>query len=61
MNRKDEVDEIIKGVELSWRYIWCDSLICGCLGCINKSGRVESMGVSRFEWNQWVKDNPQTN
>jgi len=54
-NTEKTVDEQMKGMVEDWRYRWCDSGRCACLGAANCSGHFKG---TKEEWEQWVKDNP---
>ena len=55
---KIKMDGIMLGLPYSYRYMWCTSSICGCMGCANRAGGAESKGVTKEDWKQWVKENP---
>lgn len=55
---KEKVNEIMQSMPLDWRYRWCEAVVCACLGCANRSGDAKAEGVTKAEWEQWVKDNP---
>jgi len=56
---KEEVNKIMQSLPLEWRYRWCEAGPCCCLGCANVSGNVKAKGVTKAEWEEWVKDNPE--
>lgn len=41
-----------------WRYRWCESRACGCLGCSNRSGSLAQLGFERKDWEAWIAKNP---
>lgn len=55
---KETVDKIMQSIPFEWRYYWCESKICCCLGCVNKAGGAVAKGITKSEWEEWVKDNP---
>jgi hypothetical protein len=55
INPKD-VDAVMNGMFPSWRYRWCESEVCACMGCANRAGKVH---FSKEEWESWVKENPE--
>lgn len=52
------IDAIMQGLPIQWRYYWCEAEICACLGCANGSGRAD---ITKAEWEEWVKRNPPPN
>tara|TARA_R110000851_G_C13102760_1_gene569334 strand:- start:79360 stop:79545 length:186 start_codon:yes stop_codon:yes gene_type:complete len=54
------LSKVMEAMPVEWRYYWCGSKICGCLGCANNSGRLASAGYTREDWAKWVEQNPQT-
>lgn len=52
------IQTIMQAIPSDWRYTWCESEVCGCLGCANRSGGATASGVLKSEWQKWVKDNP---
>jgi len=48
----------MSAMPMDWRYRWCESGACGCLGCANASGGVGAAGYSKQDWEGWVTDNP---
>ena len=43
---------------IDWRYNWCESEICACVGCVNVSGKLIEQGYTKKDWEEWVKENP---
>lgn len=43
----------------SYRYKWCRSKNCACLGCANKAGGLAAKGYTWEDWNKWVGKNMQ--
>jgi len=56
---KEEVNKIMQSIPLDWRYRWCEARVCCCLGCVNKAGNILAKGVTKAEWEEWVRDNPE--
>lgn len=54
----DILDELMNKMPLLWRYYWCESVACACLGCANSSGGLTENGFNRKDWEQWVKEHP---
>jgi len=46
------VDQVMSEVSCSIRFVWCSAMICGCLGCANKSGGVMSK-ITHQDWVLW--------
>jgi hypothetical protein len=46
----DEVDAIMQTMPEDWRYRWCESKVCACMGCVG----VGSRDVTKAEWHVWV-------
>ena len=61
MMSKEQVHEVMMGVQPEWRYRWCGGGWCGCMGCSNVSGGVTSKGVTKDQWDEWVAANPDPN
>jgi len=55
MKTNEEVDKLMLTVYPEWRYRWCEAEICGCMGCVNRSG---GKPVTKEEWQDWVRRNP---
>lgn len=45
---------------LDWKYRWCESDVCACLGAANCSGGLIKNGFTKEQWQEWVNKNPQT-
>lgn len=54
----DELNTVMADMLEPWRYRWCESGACGCMGCGNRSGRLSALGFEKEEWEQWVIRNP---
>lgn len=61
MMSKEQVHEVMMGIQPEWRYRWCGGGWCGCMGCSNVSGGVTSKGVTKDQWDEWVAANPDPN
>lgn len=55
---KEEVNKIMQSIPLDWRYRWCEARVCCCLGCANASGGAKAKGVTKADWEEWVRNNP---
>lgn len=42
----------------NWRMIWCESGACACLGCANRSGKLERLGFTKEQWTAWKNSLP---
>ncbi|MDU8350661.1 hypothetical protein RYA05_02015 [Pseudomonas syringae pv. actinidiae] len=54
----DELNAVMQDMPESWRYRWCNSGACGCMGCGNRSGSLSGLGFTEEEWASWVEKNP---
>lgn len=55
---KPNINEIMLSMPLEWRYRWCESKACCCLGCVNRAGGIEAQGFTKEDWLEWVNRNP---
>lgn len=54
-----EVDAFMAKVYEPFRYRWCDSTMCFCMGCVNRSASSrQDRSITREQWDAWVKRNP---
>jgi hypothetical protein len=53
---KRTADEVMITMPEGWKYRWCESPCCACLGCVNH--RFMNAGLSKKDWEKWVEDNP---
>lgn len=53
------IDELMSRISPSDRYYWCESKICGCMGCANGFGQLKANGYTKEEWQEWVRENPE--
>lgn len=60
-NEKPPFEVAIQDVHESWRYRWCGSGACGCMGAANCSGGMSGRGYTHEEWQEWVAKNPDPN
>lgn len=56
--KEQQLDRVMASMQENWRYYWCESGACGCLGCANGSGQLLSLGFSKKDWETWVQNNP---
>lgn len=61
MTSKAQVNDVMMGIPVEWRYNWCDGGWCACMGAANCSGRASAQGVTKLEWLEWVLENPNPN
>lgn len=54
-------EEAILAVPESWRYRWCSSGPCACMGGANCSGGLRGLGFTFEQWQEWVAKNPDPN
>lgn len=54
-------EEAILALPERWRYRWCNSGPCGCMGGANCSGGLSGKGFTYEQWQEWVKNNPDPN
>ena len=59
MSERPSLDELMRSMPPQWRYRWCESRLCGCLGCANRTGRLIFYGYTREDNNEWIKNNPE--
>jgi hypothetical protein len=60
MMDKEQVHQIMMEMYPEWRYRWCGSWACACMGAANCSGGAASKGVTFEQWEEWKKDYPYT-
>lgn len=53
---KIEIDKLMKSIYYPNRYRWCEAGLCGCMGCVNRS---DNLPITKEEWREWVKNNPE--
>jgi hypothetical protein len=46
-------DELMAIMPEKWRERWCSAEVCGCMGCVNGSGHLESYGHTKEDWVRW--------
>lgn len=54
-------DEAILAMPEQWRYRWCASGPCACMGGANCSGGLSRQGFTFEQWQEWVSNNPNPN
>jgi len=54
----DTIDSLMGRMPPPWRYRWCESNACACLGCANRSGGLTRDGFSKADWSKWTARNP---
>lgn len=42
-----------------WRYRWCEASACACAGCCNRSPAARVIHLTKKQWEEWVKQNPE--
>lgn len=35
---------------------WCESELCACLGCANRSGGLHKAGITKEEWREYMAE-----
>lgn len=56
----DQIDGKMDHMKKSMRYNWCEEgVLCGCMGCANKSGGLAEAGFTKAHWEDWVRRNPE--
>ena len=53
-----ELDAHMQTIYEPFRYRWCDSGPCACMGCANLAGELYKHNVSKEEWEEWVRTHP---
>lgn len=54
-------EEAILAMPEHWRYRWCSSGPCACMGGANCSGGLRAKGFTFEQWQEWVNENPDPN
>ena len=54
------INEVMLSIPIEWRYYWCESKVCCCLGCVNRAGGIERKGFTKEDWLKWVENNPKS-
>lgn len=57
-NFKPTIDAFMENMPKDWRYRWCESKRCYCLGGANCSGGLRARGFTKEDWQKWVDKNP---
>jgi hypothetical protein len=52
------IEIVMNRMQPDWKYRWCESNACGCMGCANRSGGLNVLGYSKEDWEEWVSKNP---
>lgn len=50
MKTDEEIKKEMEKVKPSFRYRWCESKECYCMGCVNKIGQAN---LTKNEWLRW--------
>lgn len=55
-----EIDKLMQSMPVEWRYRWCESEVCACIGCCNRGpeGLLEK-GYTRGDWEWWKVRHPE--
>ena len=55
-----KIDAVMATMPVEWRYRWCETKLCCCLGCCNRGpdGLIEQ-GFTKGDWLWWVARHPQ--
>ena len=56
----DKIDAILADMPIEWRYRWCESELCACLGCCNRGPEgLVALGFNKADWLWWVARHPE--
>lgn len=47
------VESLILQMPAKWRMRWCEAEACACMGCANRSGRLQQLGYTKESWLAW--------
>jgi len=56
--RYKEINEKIQSLIYDFRYVWCESHACSCMGCVNMLNFDSSLLLKEEEHNEWIERNP---
>lgn len=56
---REKFDQLMAEMPASWRYNWCTSSFCSCMGAANCSGGLVKAGFTKKHWDYWVSQNPE--
>ena len=51
------IDAVMNSMPPKWKSRWCNSHMCACMGCVNKSGGLTAKGYTYQDWRDWVSRN----
>lgn len=51
------IDAVMNFMPLEWKSRWCNSHMCACMGCANKSGGLTAKGYTYEDWRDWISRN----
>ena len=57
MKMTKDIDAAMNSMPPEWKSRWCNSHMCACLGCANKSGGLTAKGYTYQDWMNWVSRN----
>jgi len=47
------IETAMQKLPYRWRMRWCESQACACMGCANRSGKLEQLGFTKQQWTAW--------
>lgn len=47
------IETAMRKLPYSWRMRWCEARACACMGCANRSGRLQRLGFTKEQWTAW--------
>ena len=52
------IEMAMREMPYAWRMRWCESEACACMGCANRSGKLERLGFTKEQWTAWENSLP---
>lgn len=49
----DRIDRILEGMSVDHATRWCESSMCACLGCANRSCGLAKRNISKRQWQMY--------
>lgn len=53
------IEMAMREMPYGWRMRWCEAETCFCMGCANRSGKLERLGFTKEQWTAWKNSLPQ--
>jgi len=50
------IHNLLSQMPLKHALYWCESELCGCLGCANRSGGLNKHGITKEEWSAYMAE-----